>query len=114
MTEVKVLVVGPKSSGKSALANFIADAVQNSENPNIAPTQPTKGVRIVEFDRKIRTQKGEVHKTSLLRVGCVCMRGRPPATSCSFFVVMPIVTAATFSSAKHFSGIVGCVGRPTI
>jgi len=59
-TEVKVLMVGPKDSGKSALANFIADAVQNSENPSQAPTQPTKGVRIVEFDRQVRTKKGQV------------------------------------------------------
>jgi GTPase SAR1 family protein len=64
MTEVKVLMVGPMNSGKSALTNFIADAVQNSENPRSAPTQPTKGVRIVEFDRKIRdTKKGEVSES---------------------------------------------------
>ena len=60
MTEVKVLMVGPKGAGKSALSNFIADAVHGAENPKNAPTVPTKGVRIVEFDRKIRTQKGEV------------------------------------------------------
>lgn len=114
MTELKVLIVGPKSSGKSALTNFIADAVQNSENPNIAPTQPTKGVRIVEFDRKIRTQKGEVREASLLRVGGVCMRGSPLLPPHSLFFVMHIVTAATFSAAKHFSGTVGCFGRPTI
>ena len=59
-TEVKVLMVGPKDSGKSALANYIADAVQNSENPTMAPTQPTKGVRIVEFDRQVRGKKGTV------------------------------------------------------
>lgn len=59
-TEVKVLIVGPKNSGKSALANFIADAVQNSENPAQAPTQPTKGCRIVEFDRQIPQKKGNV------------------------------------------------------
>ena len=59
-TEVKVLMVGPKDSGKSALANYIADAVQNSENPSQAPTQPTKGVRIVEFDRQVRSKKGTV------------------------------------------------------
>ena len=63
MTEVKVLMVGPMNSGKSALTNFIADAVQNSENPKSAPTQPTKGVRIVEFDRKIPTKKGEVSES---------------------------------------------------
>lgn len=62
MTEVKILMVGPRASGKSALANFIADAVQNSENPSQAPTQPTKGVRIVEFSRQIRTAKGTVSR----------------------------------------------------
>ena len=60
VAEVKILMAGPKSSGKSALANFIADAVQNSETPSQAPTQPTKGVRIVEFSRQIRTAKGPV------------------------------------------------------
>ena len=60
MTEVKVLMVGPKDSGKTALTNFIADAVQNAENPKQAPTQPTKGVRIVEFDRQVRTKTGTV------------------------------------------------------
>jgi len=56
-TEVKVLMVGPKGSGKSALANYIADAVQNSETPSQAFPE-TKGVRIVEFDRKVRGKKG--------------------------------------------------------
>mmetsp|Transcript_69953 Transcript_69953/g.145835 ORF Transcript_69953/g.145835 Transcript_69953/m.145835 type:complete len:190 (+) Transcript_69953:396-965(+) len=56
MAEVKILMVGPKEAGKSALANYIADAVQNSENPSLAPTKPTVGVRILEFDRQ--TKKG--------------------------------------------------------
>lgn len=34
MTEVKILMVGPQNSGKTALANYIADAVQNAENPS--------------------------------------------------------------------------------
>ena len=63
--EVKVLMVGPKNSGKSALANFIADAVQNSENPAQAPTQPTKGCRIVEFDRKIQQKNAKVNVSAL-------------------------------------------------
>ena len=58
VTEVKVLMVGPRGAGKSALANYIADAVPNSESPAMAPTQPTKGVRIVEFDRQIPQKKG--------------------------------------------------------
>ena len=59
LQEVKIVMCGPKSSGKTALANYIADAVQNAENPTLAPTQPTKGVRIVEFDRTIPSTKGK-------------------------------------------------------
>jgi len=57
MTEVKVLMVGPRQAGKSAIANFLADAVQNAERPAAAPTLSTKGVRILEFDRQISTSK---------------------------------------------------------
>jgi len=56
MTEVKILMVGPQNSGKTALANYIADAVQNAENPSQAPTKPTVGARILEFDGQ--TKKG--------------------------------------------------------
>mmetsp|Transcript_41126 Transcript_41126/g.129177 ORF Transcript_41126/g.129177 Transcript_41126/m.129177 type:complete len:168 (-) Transcript_41126:548-1051(-) len=61
MTEVKILMVGPKSSGKSSLANFLADAVQNCENPSMAPTKPTVGTRILEFDRTVRKGTGSVN-----------------------------------------------------
>jgi len=73
-TEVKVLMVGPKGSGKSALANYIADAVQNSETPSQAFPE-TKGVRIVEFDRKVRGKKGTVARPPEPR----CAREAPRA-----------------------------------
>mmetsp|Transcript_41488 Transcript_41488/g.97501 ORF Transcript_41488/g.97501 Transcript_41488/m.97501 type:complete len:189 (+) Transcript_41488:237-803(+) len=64
MTEVKILMVGPQNSGKTALANYIADAVQNAENPSQAPTKPTVGARILEFDGQ--TKKGnQMHTVSV-------------------------------------------------
>mmetsp|Transcript_9990 Transcript_9990/g.24620 ORF Transcript_9990/g.24620 Transcript_9990/m.24620 type:complete len:190 (+) Transcript_9990:232-801(+) len=54
MAEVKVLFVGPKEAGKTALANFLSDAVQNADNPALAPTRPTVGCRVLEFDRQVK------------------------------------------------------------
>ncbi len=54
MTDIKILIVGPQNSGKTALANYIADAVHNAENPSQAPTKPTVGARILEFDRQLK------------------------------------------------------------
>ncbi|KAJ1472891.1 hypothetical protein T484DRAFT_1583934, partial [Baffinella frigidus] len=49
----QVLVVGPKGAGKTAIVNYIADAVQNADQPSLAPCRPTTGLRIVEFDQTI-------------------------------------------------------------
>lgn len=90
VAEVKVLMVGPKDAGKTALSNFIADAVHGAENPKNAPTVPTKGVRIVEFDRKIRTPKGEVSAQRAVTIV------RAPAGACR---------ADTFSRADTYSRV---------
>jgi intraflagellar transport protein 22 len=56
--EVKVLVVGPSKSGKTAISNFISDAIPNAENPAIAPSKPTVGCRILEFERQVKRGTG--------------------------------------------------------
>ena len=43
---LKMIVIGPASSGKSVLANFLVDQVDLTK----APYNPTKGVRILEAD----------------------------------------------------------------
>lgn len=54
-----MLVVGPKGAGKTALTNYIADAVQNADQPSLAPCRPTVGVRVVEFDQTINVKDGQ-------------------------------------------------------
>ena len=56
--EVKVLVVGPSKSGKTAISNFISDAIPNAENPALAPSKPTVGCRILEFERQVKRGTG--------------------------------------------------------
>jgi Rab-like protein 5 len=56
--DVKVLVVGPAKSGKTAISNFISDAVPNAENPSQAPCKPTVGCRILEFERQVKRGSG--------------------------------------------------------
>lgn len=52
---VKILVVGPPESGKTYLANFLADATDISSGTY----RPTKGVRILEFEvNGVRTKTG--------------------------------------------------------
>mmetsp|Transcript_31022 Transcript_31022/g.60614 ORF Transcript_31022/g.60614 Transcript_31022/m.60614 type:complete len:190 (+) Transcript_31022:235-804(+) len=60
MSELKVLFVGPKEGGKSALANFLSDAVQNADNPALAPTRPTVGCRVLEFERTVKRNDQQV------------------------------------------------------
>ena len=56
--ELKVLVVGPTKSGKTALSNFISDVIPNAENPTLAPCKPTVGCRILEFERQVKRGTG--------------------------------------------------------
>ncbi|XP_071181490.1 intraflagellar transport protein 22 homolog [Mytilus edulis] len=46
MFKVKILVVGPCESGKTVLANFLADATDTSSGEY----HPTQGCRILEFE----------------------------------------------------------------
>uniref|UniRef100_UPI00358EAFA4 intraflagellar transport protein 22 homolog n=1 Tax=Myxine glutinosa TaxID=7769 RepID=UPI00358EAFA4 len=46
MFQVKILIVGPAQSGKTTLANYLADATQTVEEDY----WPTQGVRILEFE----------------------------------------------------------------
>ena len=59
--EVKVLVVGPSKSGKTAISNFISDAIPNAENPALAPCKPTVGCRILEFERQVKRGASRVN-----------------------------------------------------
>ena len=49
MSKVKILMVGPTETGKSTLANILADI---SEGPS-GSYRPTKGCRIVEFEKDV-------------------------------------------------------------
>ena len=59
--DVKVVVVGPSKSGKTAISNYIADAVPNADHPSMAPSKPTVGCRILEFDRQVRRGAGQTN-----------------------------------------------------
>jgi len=46
---VKVALIGPSGSGKTILANFLADATETV----LEEHQPTKVVRILEFESNV-------------------------------------------------------------
>lgn len=50
---VKIILVGPKDSGKTCMANFLSSLTAELT----ANSSPTIGVRIVEFERKLSKQK---------------------------------------------------------
>jgi len=54
MLKAKILVVGPPKCGKTVLSNFLSDATENIA----MEYRPTKGVRIVEFERRNLNVKG--------------------------------------------------------
>ena len=54
MLKAKILVVGPPKCGKTVLSNFLSDATENIGTEY----RPTKGVRIVEFERRNLNVKG--------------------------------------------------------
>lgn len=58
MLKAKILVVGPPKTGKTVISNFLSDATENIGTDY----RPTKGVRIVEFERRNLNIKGrQVH-----------------------------------------------------
>ena len=56
MLKAKVLVIGPPKCGKTVLSNFLSDATENIGTEY----RPTKGVRIVEFESRNLTIKGQL------------------------------------------------------
>ncbi|XP_051258357.1 intraflagellar transport protein 22 homolog [Dicentrarchus labrax] len=46
MSNAKILFIGPSESGKTILANYLSDAIENVGSEY----RPTQGVRIVEFE----------------------------------------------------------------
>ncbi|KRW99354.1 P-loop containing nucleoside triphosphate hydrolase [Pseudocohnilembus persalinus] len=59
---VKILVIGPTQSGKSALSNFIAER-QDAIGQNYIPTN---GVRILEFEKEGPSNPRKPGQTSVL------------------------------------------------
>jgi len=58
MLKAKILVVGPPKTGKTVISNFLSDATENIGTEY----RPTKGVRIVEFERRnIKIKGRQVH-----------------------------------------------------
>uniref|UniRef100_A0A023GF79 Intraflagellar transport protein 22 homolog n=1 Tax=Amblyomma triste TaxID=251400 RepID=A0A023GF79_AMBTT len=55
---MKIIVIGPCQSGKTVISNFLAEATENSSGQY----QPTKGVRILEFESPQILVKG--HQTT--------------------------------------------------
>ena len=52
----KVLVMGPKKSGKTRVANFLSG---HEEQPDFSSAyKPTKGTRILEFEESVQSGKG--------------------------------------------------------
>jgi Rab-like protein 5 len=49
-TSLTIFVIGPSKSGKTAISNYLGDL---SESLETSEYQPTQGVRILEFQRKI-------------------------------------------------------------
>ena len=56
MLKAKILVVGPPKTGKTVISNFLSDATENIGTEY----RPTKGVRIVEFERRNLKIKGKI------------------------------------------------------
>ena len=74
MLKAKVLVVGPPKCGKTVLSNFLSDTIENI----VQEYRPTKGVRIVEFERRNLNVKGpgkgfylNVFEWVQLSAGCI-------------------------------------------
>ncbi|KAJ3092091.1 Elongation factor 1-gamma [Quaeritorhiza haematococci] len=63
--KLTVFVVGPEKSGKTSIANFLADI---SESLNGTDYHPTQGVRILEFERKISIMDPRKQKNKDLEV----------------------------------------------
>ncbi|KAI9347174.1 P-loop containing nucleoside triphosphate hydrolase protein [Zopfochytrium polystomum] len=56
-TKITVFVVGPQKSGKTSIANHLADL---ADSLNSSEYHPTRGVRILEFDRAINPRNKEI------------------------------------------------------
>ncbi|CAH2096164.1 unnamed protein product [Euphydryas editha] len=46
LNKLKILMIGPSDSGKTAIANFLSESINVEE---VNSSRPTQGVRIVEF-----------------------------------------------------------------
>ena len=49
LTKLKILVIGPEASGKSAIVNYLTQ----KQNPLDIPYRPTSGVRIIEHETEV-------------------------------------------------------------
>jgi Rab-like protein 5 len=53
-TTLTIFVLGPSKTGKSSISNLLADLLESLDSTEY---QPTQGVRILEFQRKLKVQK---------------------------------------------------------
>lgn len=53
LNKIKILVIGPEGSGKTAVTNFLCD----KSNVLDTPYRPTAGVRIVETEKDVRNKR---------------------------------------------------------
>lgn len=61
MFKVKIIVIGPCESGKTAICNILADATERSSEKYC----PTHGVRILEFESEPVTVKGQQKRAAI-------------------------------------------------
>ncbi|XP_064460050.1 intraflagellar transport protein 22 homolog [Ornithodoros turicata] len=61
MFKLKIVVVGPLQSGKTAISNFLAEATESSHGQY----SPTVGVRILEFESESIAVKGRQRRASI-------------------------------------------------
>ena len=55
--KAKILVIGPTGCGKTRLANSLAGV---DDSPNLEASNPTQGVRILEFDKDVAAGGGRM------------------------------------------------------
>ena len=59
MSKLVVFVVGPQEAGKTSLSNHVAEL---TESLNSTEYHPTKGVRVLEFERSLQADPKKTQK----------------------------------------------------
>ena len=53
LPDYKILIIGPKESGKTMIANMLAEHDEAFGSPNVGPYKPTVATRILECEREL-------------------------------------------------------------